>query len=175
MKRLTYTGVWLSIVAAGSSGAFAQDRPTDAPGSTVTLVGCVQRTDQPGTLGTTIPERTAATPEQAGVLANLGEPGRGFILADATPASADTKPAPASRDSKTEQPKRYVLVGADDQFAKHEGHRVRVNGTIAAAPAANPAGTAGTSGPNALKSNTPRVQVSAMEMIAGDCGQQKKR
>jgi hypothetical protein len=171
-RRIESAMSFVFMLLAGT-WAMAQDRATDAPGSTVTVVGCVQRTEQSGTLGTTIPERTAATPEQAGVLANLGEPGRGFILADATPVSADTKSIPASGESNTEQPKRYILVGADDQFAKHEGHRVRINGTIAAQPAANATGTAGTSGSNALKSNTARLQATSIDMVAGDCGQKK--
>jgi hypothetical protein len=157
----TVTGVALMW-----STALAQEPRVDTDNSTVMFVGCVQRTEQPGTLGTTIPGRTA-TPENIGVLANSGEPAPGFILADAAADfSSGLKPG-----ARTDLPKRYVLVGADNDLAKLEGQRVRVSGKIVPStkPEEQPVGTVGS---EQVKSETQRLKVSAVEVIAGKCSTQ---
>jgi hypothetical protein len=164
MRRHIHAGILAATAVACSSGLAAQERAVGTNSSTVVVVGCVQRTEHSGTLGTTIPER-AATPENAGVLANLGEPAPGFLLAAAVDAPAGSKPA-----AKNELPKRYVLVGNDTDFARHEGHRVRVSGTLA--PSTKPADKpVGTSGSTQIKSETQRLKVTSVEMIAGACSQ----
>src|SRR5262245_59007678 len=156
----------LVVVALMCSTAVAQDRPTDADSATMMVTGCVQRTEQPGTLGTTIPGR-AATPENVGVLANAGEPAQGFILADAAiDFSSGLKPG-----VRTDLPKRYVLVGDDNDFARLEGQRVRVTGRIV--PPTKPAeAPVATTGSDQIKSATERLKVSAVEVIAGKCSPQ---
>src|SRR2546430_14355939 len=77
----------------------------DAPNGSVSVIGCLQRNDNSGTLGTTIPE-SAATPESAPTRANSGEPAPGFQLAAATPL----QPA---RDPKALTV--YVLNGSEAQ------------------------------------------------------------
>jgi hypothetical protein len=148
-----------------SSIALAQEASVD-PNNALMVVGCVQRTEQPGTLGTTIPGRTA-TPENIGVLANSGEPAQGFILTDAAADfSSGLKPG-----VRTDLPKRYVLVGDDNDFARLEGQRVRVSGKIV--PPTKPAEAAvGTSGSEQIKSATERLKVNAVEVIAGKCSPQ---
>src|SRR5262245_53984437 len=96
MSRFIQAGLFVAGTIFCSNAAAAQDRPADANDpSTMMVVGCVQRTEQSGTLGTTIPERTAS-PENAGTLANSGEPANGFILAGATADfAAGMKPAAA--------------------------------------------------------------------------------
>jgi hypothetical protein len=164
MKRAIQAGVLVITAILCSSALIAQERPAAANSSSVTVVGCMQRTEQSGTLGTTIPER-AATPENAGVLANSGEPGRGFVLAGAMPAAPDgAKPATAA----AEQPKRYILVGDSVDLAKHEGQRVRVNGTIV--PSTKPEDrTVGTSGSTQIKSETQRLRVTSVEIVDAQC------
>ena len=167
MRRHVQAGLFLAATFLCSAGLGAQGRATDANSSanssTATIVGCVQRVDQSGTLGTTIPER-AATPESAGVLANLGEPGPGFLLSDAALESA----AGVKISIKADLPKRYVLVGGENDLAKHEGQRVRVTGTIV--PLTKPADQPiGTSGSNQIKSETRRLKVTSIEKIAADC------
>jgi hypothetical protein len=149
-----------------SSTALAQEPPANTDNSTLMVVGCVQRTEQPGTLGTTIPGRTA-TPENVGVLANSGEPAQGFILADAAADfSSGLKPG-----VRTDLPKRFVLVGDDNDLAKLEGQRVRVTGRIV--PSTKPADSVvGTTGSEQIKSETQRLKVSAVEAIAGKCSTQ---
>ena len=167
MRRTIQAGLFAVATFVCSAGLVAQNRATDVNSSTATIVGCVQRVDQSGTLGTTIPER-AATPESAGVLANLGEPGPGFLLSDAAVESA----AGVKIGIKADLPKRYVLVGGENDLAKHEGHRVRVTGTVV--PSTKPDDTpVGTSGSNEIKSETRRLKVSSMEMVAGDCSARK--
>lgn len=156
----------LVAVALMCSAGFAQDRPADPNNSTLMVVGCVQRTEQSGTLGTTIPARTA-TPETAGILANSGEPAPGFILADAAADfSSGLKPG-----VRTDLPKRYVLIGGENDLAKLEGQRVRVSGKIV--PSTKPEEAAvGTSGSEQIKSETQRLKVTAVEVIAGKCSPQ---
>src|SRR5262245_17075215 len=156
----------LVVVALMCSTAVAQDRPTDADSATMMVTGCVQRTEQPGTLGATIPGRTA-TPENVGSLANAGEPAQGFILAGAaTDFSSGLKPG-----VRADLPKRYILVGGDNDLAKLEGQRVRVTGKIVRStkPEDTPVGT---SGSTAIKSDTQRLKVSAVEVIEGKCSPQ---
>jgi hypothetical protein len=158
----------VSVVTAAAAGLAAQDRAgAGAAGSnSITVTGCVQRVDESGTLGTTIPERTA-TPEQAGVRANLGEPGPGFMLTDATPPPAGKGEAGSGRSNPRV---RYVLVGDESDLEKYEGQRVRVHGTLPA-PSTKPAETApvGTSGSTELQSNTARLNVAFIESVARDC------
>jgi hypothetical protein len=144
----------------------AQDRPAVTLSGMVTIIGCVQRIDESGSLGTTIPERTP-TPEQAGVAANRGEPGAGFMLADATSAKNPKPPRGAGTNTAAV---RYILLGDESELAKYQGQRVRAQGTLAAAPT-KPAETApvGTSGSAQLQTNTARLRVNSIERVASDC------
>src|SRR5438128_12660468 len=78
MTRRIQAGMIVTFALATNAAVPAQDRPDAAPSGTITVTGCVQRVDDSGSLGPTIPERTP-TPEQAGAVANPGEPGTGFL------------------------------------------------------------------------------------------------
>jgi hypothetical protein len=164
MRRYIQAGLFVATTALSPLAVAAQDRPIEAnDASTMMVAGCVQRTEQSGTLGTTIPERTAS-PENAGTLANSGEPANGFILAD---AAADFS-AGMKAGAPTDLPKRYVLIGNDFDLAKHEGKRVRVNGKIV--PSTKPTDKpVATSGSDQIRSETPRLKVTSVEVIAGSC------
>lgn len=146
-------GILLIVATVCGASIAAAQRATDTPGSTTTVAGCIQRTDQPGTLGATIPDRNAA-PESVGTAGNLGEAGPGFVLIEAPSATTG---------------KRFILFGSEGELATHEGHRVQVSGTLE--PSTKPAesGATGTSGSNQVKSTTERLKVTSVEMIAGDC------
>jgi hypothetical protein len=166
MRRHIQAGLFVATTVLCSVAVVAQDRPVEANDpSTMMVVGCVQRTEQSGTLGTTIPER-AASPENAGTLANSGEPANGFILAD---AAADFS-AGMKAGAPTDLPKRYVLLGDEFDLAKHEGKRVRVNGKIVPStkPADKPVATGGS---DQVRSETPRLKVTSVQVIAGSCSQ----
>ena len=161
-------GILLVVATVcGASIATAQ-RATDTPPSTMTVVGCVQHTDQPGTPGTSVPERSAA-PEPTGVVANLGAPEPGFILTDAAPVTPGVLKESPAELSRVKSPMRFILFGNESELGKHEGHRVRVSGVIE--PSTKPAedGATGTSGSNQPKSATERLKVTSVEMIAQDC------
>ena len=163
MRRDIQAALFAATFVGCPVAVAAQDRPADSDSSTIMVVGCVQRTEQSGTLGTTIPERTAS-PENAGTLANAGEPATGFVLADAAlDFSAGLK-----QGTTTDLPKRFVLVGDDVDLAKHEGQRVRVNGKIV--PSTKPADAPiATSGSDRFKSETRRLKVTSIEVIEGSC------
>jgi hypothetical protein len=156
----------VTFAIATNAAMVAQDRPDAAPSGTITVTGCVQRIDDSGSLGTTIPERTP-TPEHAGAVANRGQPGTGFILTDAATPN-DTKGA---RGSASSAPRvRYILIADDGDLATYQGQRVRAQGTLTALPT-KPAETApvGTSGSTQLQSYTPRLKVTSIERVAADC------
>jgi hypothetical protein len=162
----------LALVIAGvmsTSGSLApQDPPAGPASAQVTVTGCVQRVDESGSLDTTIPERTP-TPEQAGVRANLGEPGPGFMLTDATPPAATGKGD--ARSGRANEPRvRYVLIGDENELAMYQGQRVRAQGTLPPA-STKPAETAsvGTSGSSEVQSNTARLRVTSIERVSGNC------
>jgi hypothetical protein len=166
MTRRIQAAMVVTIALATKAAVPAQDRPDAAPSRTVAVVGCVQRIDDSGSLGTTIPERTP-TPEPAGAAANLGEPGTGFILIDATTANDNI----GARGSASNAPRvRYILIADDADLATYQGQRVRAEGTLTALPT-KPAETApvGTSGSTQLQSNTPRLKVTSIERVAADC------
>ena len=144
----------------------AQERSAATPSGVVTVIGCVQRIDESGSLGTTIPERTP-TPEQAGVAANRGEPGPGFMLTDATSAKNPKSPRGAGTNTAAV---RYILLGDEPELAQYQGQRVRAQGTLAAVPT-KPAESApvGTSGSVQLQTNTARLRVTSIEKVADDC------
>jgi len=164
MRRHIHAGLFVATTVLGSIAAAAQDRPVEPTDPSMMMVaGCVQRTEQSGTLGTTIPERTAS-PENAGTLANSGEPANGFILAD---AAADFS-AGMKAGAPTDLPKRYVLIGDELDLAKHEGKRVRINGKVV--PSTKPTEKAvATTGSDQIRSETPRLKVTSVEVIAGSC------
>jgi hypothetical protein len=124
--------------------------------------------DESGSLGTSIPERTP-TPEQAGVRANLGEPGSGFMLTDATRPAATSR-GDARRRRANGSRVRYVLIGNENEFAKFQGQRVRAQGTLPPA-STKPAETTpvGTSGSSNFQSNIARLRVTSLERVAGSC------
>jgi hypothetical protein len=165
MARRIHAAIIVTFAVATNAALSAQDRPGAAPSGPVTVTGCVQRIDESGSLGTTIPERTP-TPEQAGVAANRGEPATGFMLTDATAPNQKGTRGGAS----TAPPVRYILIADDADLARYQGQRVRAQGTLAARPT-KPAETApvGTSGSNELQSNTLRLKVTSIERVAADC------
>jgi hypothetical protein len=69
--RAACRGAWTCVAACrpeDSTVATLDGQNEKVPPATVSVVGCLQRNDNSGTLGTTIPERTA-TPETAPTLA----------------------------------------------------------------------------------------------------------
>jgi hypothetical protein len=165
--RLMVVGTFVVLATIYGASFAAEQRETDTPGPTITVVGCIQRTAQPDTLGITIQERTTP-PETTGISANPGEPGPGFILTDATPKAPGTSTEPSAASS-TDAPRRFVLFGNEGDLGKHEGQRVQVSGTIERPTKPPESGAVGTSGSSQLKSGAERLKVAAIEMIGGAC------
>jgi hypothetical protein len=134
---------------------------TDKAQRSVSVVGCLQRNDNSGTLDSTIPESTA-TPETAPKLANSGEPAPGFQLAGATPLKSSGKLA---------APAVYVLNGSDAQLSKHLGHRVRITGVVIPNVASNAQvqGPVATQGTKQLKGDVTRIKVTKVTMVRASC------
>jgi len=154
----------LSIVLVLGCAVAAQGDRSASTANPVTVVGCLQRIGQSGTLGTTA-SGAAARPEEAGKLANSQEPAPGYMLAQATDASTSL--------AKDARPTTYVLVGDAAKLDAHLGERVRVQGTMTldgrGADTGVPEVAGTTGGSHDLKSSAKRPRVAAIETVAQKC------
>ena len=157
-------GSMLAIAFASGCAVSAQSDRGSSTASPLTVVGCLQRIGQSGTLGTTA-SGTAARPEEAGKLANSQEAAPGYILLQASDATSSV-----AKDAK---PTTYVLVGDASKLDPHVGERVRVQGTLtlegrgADTGVSEVAGTTG--GSHDVKSSAKRLRVAAVETVAQKC------
>jgi hypothetical protein len=130
---------------------------------TTTLVGCLYREDQ-------VPGRKPNVAERAGVLED-------YILADASTASAQTKPgattgATGTTGTTPTSGNMYKVEGpSDEQLKTLVGKRVEITGRID--PEGGPGATPGKPrpdrglGPDEI--NLPEFEVSAIREISGTC------
>lgn len=159
----------LSIVAQTQSVPPA----TAAPGSTITVTGCVENAVADGSIGGT-PLGTSATPANAGVVANAQPLVDGYLLTGAQPASASpvgtsgasaaTPSATANAPAKPELT-TYALEGNRDELAAHKGHRVEITGTLA------PPASSGANAPAGrdFQTGVQRLRVQTLKMTAESC------
>jgi hypothetical protein len=144
--------------------------PTSAPGSTITVIGCVENAVADGSIGGT-PLGTSATPANAGAVANAQPPVDGYLLTGARPAgespvgttgAAAGTPARDVGSSKVEL-KTYALEGNRDELAAHKGHRVEITGMLAPpVPSTKPTD-------REFQTGVQRLRVQAIKMTAGSC------
>jgi hypothetical protein len=123
--------------------------------STPTIRGCVAQVQRDGSLA---PKAGAtATPETVSQESNNPDPTGVYQLLDARLAGAtDTKPT------------SYSLSGREGDFAKLEGQRVEVSGTIMPPLGDNRPGQP------AARDGAQRIRVSAVKKIDGQCSASKK-
>ena len=123
--------------------------------STPTIQGCVAQVQRDGSLA---PKAGAtATPETVSQESNNPDPTGVYQLLDARVAGAtDTKPT------------SYSLSGHEAEFAKLEGQRVEVSGTVVPPLGDNRPGQP------AAGDRTQRIRVSAVKKIEGRCSAAKK-
>jgi hypothetical protein len=146
-----------AVVFLGATLANAQSTvPKRLPvNSTPTIQGCVAQVQRDGSLA---PKAGAtATPQTVSQESNNPAPTGVYQLLDARLAGAtDTKPT------------SYSLSGHEAEFAKLEGQRVEVSGTVAPPLGDNrPGQPAPTDGAQ-------RIRVSAVKKIEGQCSAAKK-
>ena len=155
-----WTATFFAVAASISLSA----QTTPAPGSTVTITGCVSQAQRDGSLG---PKATGvtATPETAASEANNPTPTNRYVLNSATPtdanrAAADKPPAKGTPSRQTS----YALRGHEQELANHVGHRVEITGSLMPPVAArvDPKAAATAEG---IRS----VQVTSVKMIGTDC------
>jgi hypothetical protein len=144
------------VLLAGATLANAQSTVQKLPvNSTPTIQGCVAQVQRDGSLA---PKAGAtATPQTVSEEANNPAPTGVYQLVDARLSGAtDTKPT------------TYALSGHEAEFAKLEGQRVEVSGTVAPPLGDNRPGQ-----PTAVD-RTQRIRVSAVKTIEGQCSAAKK-
>jgi hypothetical protein len=123
--------------------------------STPTIQGCVAQVQRDGSL--TPKAGATATPDTVSQEANNPDPTGVYQLLDARLAGAtDTKPT------------SYALSGHEAEFAKLEGQRVEVGGTVVPPLGDNRPGQP------AAGDRTQRIRVSAVKKIEGRCSAAKK-
>jgi hypothetical protein len=144
------------VLLAGATFANAQTTVQKLPvNSTPTIQGCVAQVQRDGSLA---PKAGAtATPETVSQESNNPAPTGVYQLLDARLAGATNA-----------KPTSYTLSGHEAEFAKLEGQRVEVSGTVVPPLGDNRPGqpTAGDA--------TQRIRVSAVKTIEGNCSAAKK-
>lgn len=153
----------LMSLAAGL--LFAVTTPTNAQStlpkelpvnSAVTIHGCVAQIQRDGSLS---PKTGAtATPETVSQESNNPNPTGFYQLLDARPA-----------DAKNTKPTTYPLTGHEAEFAKLEGQRVEVAGSVA--PAVGDVRSGKMAG---AADGAQRIRVSSVKQIEGRCSAAKK-
>ena len=176
MTRFTCAVLGGIAASALSIAAQTQSVPpgAGAPGSTVTVTGCVEQAVADGSIGGT-PLGTSATPANAGVIANAQRASRWVLSTGARPATPSAVgttgaagAAPAdSRESSKEELRTYALDGDRNELAAHKGHRVEITGTLA------PPVSSGANAPASREFQTgvQRLRVQALKMTAESCKQ----
>ena len=140
-------GLLMAGATLGDAQSAIQNLPVD---SAPTIQGCVAQVQRDGSLA---PKAGAtARPETVSQESNNPEPTGVYQLLDARLSSA--------KDAK---PTSYTLSGHEAEFAKLEGQRVEVSGTVGPPLGDNRPGK-----PTAVD-NTQRIQVSAVKKIEGTC------
>ena len=166
-----------STVALGAQTQSVPPTPSSgASGAAITVSGCVENAVADGSLGGT-PLGTSATPNNAGVVANVMPPVDGFLLTGAQPAGAApvgttgaTAGAPArDADASKEEMRTYALEGNRDELAAHKGHRVEITGTLA------PPQSSGANDRAAAEFRTgvQRLRVQTIKMTSESCSNNK--
>ena len=123
--------------------------------STPTIQGCVAQVQRDGSLA---PKAGAtATPETVSQESNNPDPTGVYHLLDARLSGAATT-----------KPTTYSLSGHEAEFAKLEGQRVEVSGTIVPPLGDNRPGQP------AARDGAQRIRVSAVKKIEGQCSAAKK-
>jgi hypothetical protein len=162
-----------STLALGAQTRSVPPTPgSGAPGSTITVVGCIENAVADGSIGGT-PLGTSATPANAGTVANAQPPVDGYLLTGARPAApsavgttgaAGAAPADSKEGSK-EELKTYALDGDRNELAAHKGHRVEITGTLA------PPVSSGANAPASREFQTgvQRLRVQAIKTTADSC------
>ena len=146
-------GVLLAVTTlANAQSTVPKNLPVNA---TPTIQGCVAQVQRDGSLA---PKAGAtATPETVSQESNNPDPTGVYQLLDARLAGeTDTKPT------------SYSLSGHEAEFAKLEGQRVEVSGTVVPPLGDNRPGHP------AAGDGAQRIRVSAVKKIEGQCSAAKK-
>jgi hypothetical protein len=144
------------VLLAGATLANAQSAvQKNLPvSSTPTIHGCVAQVQRDGSLA---PKAGAtATPETVSQESNNPDPTGVYQLLDARVAGATAKPT------------SYSLSGHEAEFAKLEGQRVEVSGTVVPPLGDNRPGQP------AAQDGAQRIRVSSVKKIEGRCSAAKK-
>ena len=159
MSRLVSLAAGLLLAVATSTAAQSTQSalPKDLPvNSAVTIQGCVAQVQRDGSLS---PKAGAtATPNTVSQEANNPTPTGVYQLLDAKAAGA-----------KDTRPTTYSLTGHEAEFAKLEGQRVEVGGTVAP-----PLGDVRSGKLAGAADGAQRIRVSSVKKIEGSCSAANK-
>lgn len=140
-------------IPATAQSTLPKDLPVD---SAVTIHGCVAPIQRDGSLS---PKTGAtATPQTVSEESNNPNPTGFYQLLDAR-----------TTDAKDTKPTTYALTGHEAEFAKLEGQRVEVAGTVAP-----PLGEARSGKMAGAADGAQRIRVSSVKTIEGQCSATKK-
>ena len=162
---MTRTATLLAIVGSVTLSAQTPPAPTPAPTASISVTGCVAQTQRDGSLAAKA-TGTQATPETAATEANNPDPTNRYQLVDATPLTADGRPADTPSATAGGKPERttYALRGQEKELAKHMGHRVEITGSLMP-PIETKLPPKAASTAEGIRA----VQVTSLKMIGTDC------
>jgi len=150
-------GLLIGLLATGS-GIAAQN----AAGGPITVVGCVARAVNNGSLSGS-PGVPPASPNAAPTLANSSEP-TGLLVLNNAVIQGVAKAADASDGAG--RPRSFELNGSTAELERQVGHRVEVSGTLRMS-------ARGTSA--AVKTPVDRIEVASMRVVAANCDEEPSR
>jgi hypothetical protein len=116
-----------------------------AKADNITVTGCIQRSAQSSTAGT-------STPGAVGTAGSSGRSDGGFMLNVARPSS------PAAAPSASPAASSYRLDADDSKLTPHVGHKVEITGSLDQASSSSPG-------------SSPRLKVDTVKMIASSCSE----
>jgi hypothetical protein len=173
MKMRLWSGGCVAIAFALTVGLLAQAQPPtsssqptapSASAKSISVTGCVQRTEQAptGTTGTAGATRSSISDTKF-LLTNAAI---GTSSSSSTAGTAGTAGALPSTAVATE----YRLDADDAKLTPHVGHKVEISGTVeqpSASTSASPSAT--TQPPAASAANAPKLKVESVKMVASSC------
>lgn len=173
MQWRLWSGACIAVVSGVTVGLLAQAQPpssapstTTAPAKSISVTGCVQRTEQmpTGTSGTVGATSPASDTKFLLTNAAISTSGSSTAATAGTAGTAGTVPSTAVASE-------YRLDAADDALlTPHVGHKVEITGTVEpTSSTASRSPSATTQPPAASAANAPKLKVESVKMVASSC------
>jgi hypothetical protein len=167
MKKAWISASLAVVLASATTLGAQQNPPAGQPGQQPTTQPPATQQPRPST-----PPAASSQQEKKITVSGClekGEQASEFILANATMAGAKPDSPGAAPTGTAGMKTRYTLVGKSDELAKHQGHRIEVTGTLAAASPSSGAPSPSQQPSSSSTQAAQRLRVDSVKMVAADC------